>query len=284
MIKRVMLKSGFLHETPHIKDRIFEFKPGLSVIIGNNGSGKSSLLKVMAAYCGIDKGGFSKISDPAKLGTQFQSHYPLMYRNYSPGKCDAIIEWDGTPTFYNDSDTLAKNDMTWFMNPDQSSDGISSEAEQLDVMASKPSSGQYRIHKLNKIMQMLQNPPKLDHVPEYVKSPEERAIAQFEVNYFNSLPRTGPMTILLDEPEKALSLEKQFELFDTLKQLAKHFQVIMVSHSSFVFYEDNVNFIEMTPGFVKFNKNIIEKRIGTKLKKEKNVLDKPKSGGKLKSK
>lgn len=265
MIKRAMIKSGFMMNNPNIKDRIFEFKPGLNVIVGGNGTNKTSLLKTLAAYCGIDKGGFSRISEPSKIGSQYQSHYPFCYHVYAPGKSHAVIEWDGTPTFYNDSDQMGKNDMTWFINPDQSSDGISTEAEQMDVMASKPSSGQYRITKINKIMQMLQNPPSLNSVPENIISPEERAIAQFEVNYINSLPRSGPMTVLLDEPEKALSLEKQLELFDTLDELSKYFQVIMVSHSPFILLHKNykkINYVDMTPEFTTNNKKLIKKYLG----------------------
>ena len=217
MITKAQIFTGFMMANPNINGRVFEFKKGLNIICGPNGSNKTSLLKTLAAFCGIGKGGYSRISDPAKLGARLPSHYPFVYRRYTPdNNTDARVEWDGTPTFYNDADTLSKNDMSWFLNPEQSSDGISTEEEQMDVMATKPSSGQYRIHKINKIMQMLQAPPSLDTVPNHIISQEERQIAQYEVNYIQSLPRNGPLTVLLDEPEKALSLEKQLELFDLL--------------------------------------------------------------------
>ncbi len=259
-----MIKSGFMMENLNIKNRVFEFKPGLNIICGPNGSMKSCVLKTLAAYCGIEKGGFSRISDPLILGANQPGHYPFMYHRYAPGYSHAVIEWDGTPTFYNDSDQMGKNDLTWFMDPGSSSDGITSEAEQLDIMSTKPSSGQYRIHKINAIMQMLKNPPRLDVVPEYIIAPNSRTIAQFEVNYINALPRTGPMTILLDEPEKALSLHKQLELFDTLAKLADHFQVIMVSHSPFILYQKKANFIDMVPNFAAENKELINKYLKKK--------------------
>lgn len=263
MISKAFIHTGFMTANPNIKNRVFEFKKGLNIIVGPNGAMKSSLLKTLAAYCGIERGGYTNISEPSKLGAKYPGHYPLLYRRYTPDKnTDASLEWDGTPTFYNDSDSLGKNDMTWFINPEQSSDGISTEAEQMDVMATKPSSGQYRIHKINKIMQMLQNPPKLDSVPPYIISAEERLIAQYEVDYINKLPRNGPMTVLLDEPEKALSLEKQLELFQTIAKLSEHFQVIMVSHSPFILFQKGANFIDMTPGFAAENKKLIKKYLG----------------------
>jgi predicted ATPase len=73
------------------------------------------------------------------------------------------------------------------------------------------------------------------------------------------------MTVLLDEPEKALSLEKQLELFDTLDELAKYFQVIMVSHSPFILLHKNnkkINYVDMTPDFTTNNKKLIKKYLG----------------------
>jgi energy-coupling factor transporter ATP-binding protein EcfA2 len=257
MIKSFQFVNGFPVEYPHLKDRRFSFNDKLNVFFGNVGSCKSTALKTMAAYCGIPTGGWTSISDPTKLGYNNISHFPYCYRNYTPNRIDAVVEWDGTPTFYNDSEALSKNDNTWFFQKaSQSADGITTEAEQMDILASKPSSGQYRIHKINKIMRVIQEPPQLNIVPPYILNKE---LANIEVQYIQSLPRNGKITLLLDEPEKALSIPKQIELFDVLLKLSEHFQLIIATHSPFILSYKKANIIDITPGYVKECKTLIKK-------------------------
>ena len=229
-------------------------------------SGKSVALRTLAAYCGIEKGGWSQISNPAKLASKTINHFPFVYRAYTPSNIDADVTWDGAPTFYNDSEMLNKNDFTWFFdNAKLSADGITSSAEQLDIMAEKPSSGQYRIHKINKIMKIIQTPPTLE-IPDVA----DKEAAAAEVAYVNTLrtnakrlnmPSTGKMTLLFDEPEKALALPKQLELFDTLSKLAEHFQVIIATHSPFILYFKQAHIIDLNQGYADECRSLIEKQI-----------------------
>lgn len=249
MIKSFAFTTGFPLTYPHLKDRKFTFTDKLNVFFGNVGSCKSTALKTMAAYCGIPTGGWSMVSEPAKLAYNKPEHFPYCYRAFTPGNIDAEVEWDGQPTFFNDSEALSKNDNTWFFsNAKQSADGITTEAEQMDILAAKPSSGQYRIHKINKIMKVIQQPPSILMVPPYISN---KQLAQLEVDYFQSLPRDGKITLLLDEPEKALSIPKQIELFDVLQKLSEHFQVIIATHSPFILDYKKINIVDFTPGYVK---------------------------------
>lgn len=257
MIKSLQFTTGFPSLYPHLKDRKFEFTSGLNILFGNAGSCKSTALKVMAAYSGIRVGGWSTISEPSLLAYDSIKHFPFCYRNFTPTKCDAIVDWNGEPTFYNDSEAMGKNDNSWFyQNAQQSSDGITTEAEQMDILASRPSSGQYRIHKINKIMRIIQNPPDLSIVPANITN---KTLAQIEVDYIQSLPRNGKITLLLDEPEKALPIPKQVELFDTLVTLSEHFQLIIATHSPFALDYKKANIIDVTPGYIKECKALIKK-------------------------
>jgi energy-coupling factor transporter ATP-binding protein EcfA2 len=259
MIKSFEFKTGFVMGYDHLKGREFKFNDKLNVLFGNVGSCKSTALKTMAAYCGIRTGGWSTISEPAQLAYDNIKHFPFCYRNLSPSNVDAIVDWDGTPSFFNDSEALSKNDNTWFFsNAKQSADGITTEAEQMEILASKPSSGQYHIHKINKIMKVIQTPPNLLLVPPYINN---KALASIEVEYIKSLPRNGKITLLLDEPEKALSIPKQIELFDVMVKLSEHFQIIMATHSPFILEYNKANLIDVTPGYVAQCRKLI-KNIG----------------------
>jgi len=259
MIKSFEFKSGFVMGYDHLKDRKFEFNDKLNILFGNVGSCKSTALKTMAGYCGIRLGGWSTISEPSQLAYDNIKHFPYCYRNLTPSSIDAFVDWDGSPTFYNDSEALSKNDNTWFFsNAKQSADGITTEAEQMEILASKPSSGQYRIHKINKIMKVIQSPPSLLEVPHYINNKD---LAQTEVEYIKSLPRNGKTTLLLDEPEKALSIPKQIELFDVLTKLSEHFQIIMATHSPFILEYKKANLIDFTPGYAAECRKLI-KNIG----------------------
>ena len=261
MIKSLQFLNGFpVEQLKHIGTRELVFNDKVNILFGENGAGKSVIAKTLAAYCGIDKGGWTRISEPAKLASKLQAQFPWIYRQYTPNHVDAKVVWDGTPTFYYDSELMGKNDMTWFFqNASQSSDGITTEAEQMDILTSKPSSGQYRVHKINKIMQMIKNPPNLNVIPADITT--DKQYAQLEINYINSLPRNGKMTIILDEPERGLVLPRQLELFKVFDALAEHFQVIVVSHSPFVLFNKNAKIVDVVPGYSAEVKKLVRKNI-----------------------
>jgi len=267
MLHNIKFLSGFPMNFPHLKDRTFSFNAGLNVLFAENGGGKSTILKTLAAYSGIERGGWTQLSNPAKLASRAAGQFPYVYRAYTPSNLDAQVGWDGTPSFYNDSEMLNKNNFTWFFDSDKlSEDGITTGAEQLDVMAAKPSSGQYRIHKLNKIMQVIQNPPNLTSIPDDIADKES---VKAEIQYIHSLPRKGKMTLLFDEPEKALALPKQLELFQTLKILSNHFQVIIATHSPFILFFEGANIIDVNPGYANLCRKLIHGQVTPKVKPKK---------------
>ena len=255
MINRVLVKKGFASELLCLKDRIFQFNDGFNVLFGSNGCGKSTLMKCIKAYCAIEHAGWSKISDHMSLGAGDVKAFPFVYRAFTPTKeCDTIVEWDGSATFYNDSD-LRIDDMSWFYNKDiLKREGLTTEAEQMDYIAKRPSSGQTRMQKLNKIFNIAMNPPKFWETSPNPGNRYER----MEIQYINALPKNGKVTILLDEPEKSLSIPKQIELFRLLKSFQDKFHIIISTHSPFILFEDGINIIEMEADYINTCKNTIK--------------------------
>ena len=245
MIHGIKILNGFLTEMPNFHvGKTFNFTDGLNVFFGQNGCGKSSILKMLKAYCGIEKGGWSKINDPLCLGAQSQGHFPWVYRAFSPASSDCQVLWDGVASFYNDGDVKI-DQWAWFThNAILSEDGMSTEKEQMQLLIDKPSSGQYRMLKINKLLTMMENPPDLTKIP--VSHPTQIA----EQNYIKTLPRNGKPTLLLDEPERALSLPKQLELFGLLSSLTDKYQIIVATHSPFVLFGLDANIFDIEPGYV----------------------------------
>lgn len=252
MIHGIKIMNGFATELPGFHPgKIFQFGEGVHALFGPNGSGKSSVLKMLKAYCGIEKGGWSRIADIVALGVQTPDHFPYAYRAYSPGQSDCAVIWDGIASFYNDGD-IKIDQWAWFSNKEiLSEDGMTTEEEQMQFLIDKPSSGQYRLKKLNKLLNMLECPPDLT---KYVSSnPAQMA----ESDYIKRLPRNGKPTLLLDEPERALSLPKQLELFKLLVSLTDKYQIIIATHSPFVLFEKGIQIHEIQEGYAEECMNII---------------------------
>ncbi len=255
MITGLQFKTGFPLKLPHIGSKLFKFTDGFNVLFGPNGGGKSVCLNTIKGYCGIPNGsgGWTRISEPSKLGTSSSTQFPYAYRAYTPNNSDAWVGWDGQPTFFNDGDI--KVDPTFFFDKErQSVDGITSQSEQLDALATKPSSGQYRIQRINKVMQVIQTPPNLNVIPDHIFN-KNHALA--EINYIKNLPHNGKITLLFDEPERALALPKQRELFEILRDMSKTFQIIIATHSPFVLYTVGANIIDIEDGYANQCRDII---------------------------
>ena len=256
MIYKAKVINGFASSLPAIVGKTFNFTDNVNVLFGSNGCGKSTLLKCIKSYCAIEHGGWSRIGNFLTLGASTSSQFPFVYRAYTPSKeCDTLVHWDGTATLFYDRE-INSDDITWFYNNDiLKREGFTTESEQLQRMADKPSSGQTRMEVLNKIFESAHYPPDFT-----ASTPNKNnSYEQMEVSYINSLPRNGRVTIMLDEPEKSLSIPKQIELFEALRQQTRRgIQFIIATHSPFILFENDFNIIDMEQGYVDICKNAIK--------------------------
>jgi len=248
MIKSIEFTEGFTVEDIY-KDapKKHAFTDGLNIYFGPNGAGKSVALRFLKAYCSIPKAGWTTLVDPKALAP---IAFPHCYCAMSPDKDKAIVDWDGTPVFYNSGD-ISDNNAWFYQNTGgNSEDGLSTEAERFEDMFEKPSSGQYRLKKMNKLFQMLASPP--DIFANETKMRELFDDIDAQIEYLKSLPSDGRVTILLDEPERSISLPKQKKLLEVLLQFSDKFQIIAACHSPFVLDlpRDKVNLIEIQENYV----------------------------------
>jgi len=178
-----------------------------------------------------------------------------LYSHYAPGKCKANVGWDGTPAFFNDGD-IKVSETFFFQNVGQNGDdGITTEEEQMDILMKKPSSGQYRIDRLNKVFGIVKAPPGVLRNPKRVYAKDRLVI---EKQFVNSLSKSGPTTIMLDEPERSLCLPLQKQvLCDLIPVHMKGKQVIIATHSVFALMMPDANIIDMQPGYVQECRDIL---------------------------
>lgn len=262
MIKSATIKTGFASQLEAIKGKNFKFTPGLNVLFGPNGCGKTSMLKILGAYSGTEAG-WSKFIEPINLHLLMDEEekkkvkFPSCFSAISPGKCEAKVDWDGTATFL----TSATMDAVPSYVGNDSEDGLASASELIGQMVGKLSQGQVRIHRLLKMRELSKNLPDLTKLPGSYKSVNSSWTDAMDLfaNYVKTLPREGPGTILLDEPDRSLSIPNQVDLWTIVMQkLSEKFQVIVATHCEYALYVD-CNMIEMIPGYVDQCKNAIGK-------------------------
>ena len=250
MIRSVRVTKGWpLEKLDAFKPKKpFLFKSGMNVLFGKNGSGKTTLLKIMGGFSGCpEHGGWSALPERLDKGKKFPGG---MVANAHVGDVSAAVAWDGTATFMH---LAAKSDepMIAFGMPHD----VLDDHDQISVMMSKASSGQGRAIRLSKVLQKikLERPDLLKLKP---RDYDETGKGFLE--YVKKLPRKGPLTVLLDEPERSLDADAQILFWSRiLPAVAKEIQVIVTSHSPFALFVPGANVIDMELGYSEKTRKLV---------------------------
>jgi len=225
------------------QNKSVHFKPGLNILFSPNGTGKSSLLKMIALSLAAEQGGVSTVTNSWRM----ELH---TFSDKDKTKMNGIeVFHDGQPILYGNPRN-AVGLIGGSFDDDFMIEGIHN-------CQSKISTGLTTINRLNQILNILTANGKMPEQMAY-KIPKER-IPESIADLLNAKIPQGQKTILMDEPESGLAMHVQANIFSIINKAAKEkdLQIIIATHSPFAFITQ-ANFIELIPGHIETSKNALK--------------------------
>jgi predicted ATPase len=235
---------AYAAELPFFKSRKnLEFKPGLNILFGPNGCGKSTVLKMLGGTMFATQGGFSAITETA-------------LRDISKGfgtpkdSFGLKVLHDGQPVVFADT----RNQVG--MRGGQFDDDFFQQGL-IAAMGSRKSHGQITASRLTHALSILAGetafPAEVQDkfgaagLNRHWLQLRELAYARMKANIDKGQP-----SMLLDEPEANFSLFWQEAVWNLLAKVPARndLQVVVASHSIFALGIEGANYIEFEDGYL----------------------------------
>jgi ATPase subunit of ABC transporter with duplicated ATPase domains len=224
------------------------FKPGVNVIVGENGCGKTTLMKLIEAYLMVDKEECDKGIYNSNIS-----------RLFDKGK------WDEEAVFLDGISVIAdyeKNTFRLCHVADKDNDQVMKGFRNFGTFFEQrhASTGEGVHMALSSLFNMIfSSEARLT----YDYSQFQKDYPQY-VEYIATRKNTSidEWTILMDEPDRNLDIENIDEIKDILSYHKPQTQIIAVVHNPLLIYSlsnnHEVNVIEMTKGYVKKVKTAVD--------------------------
>lgn len=266
MITSIKFKSGYPVDLPAIGKQKFDFTPGLNILWGPNGCGKTTLLATMAAYGFVKGGGWSTLHEPVALRgfalkpqpNLAEKDFPKILAAISPGKAVAEMKWDRAPVFFANGNDHGAGHLV--DSASESPDGLTGIVGQVTQIMAKRSSGQTRCQKLLVVGEHLQKgAPDFRNIKLKPMNDIWRDTFQAQINFLSKRPDDGRLTVLFDEPDRSLDLATQMNLWRKyLPETAKRVQVVVATHSPFAFVHKDANWISFGTDIDGLRKDVLD--------------------------
>lgn len=237
------------------KGQTFKFKPGVNIIVGENGCGKSTLIKVAKAYLLCNNGiesNESKVIDlfsywhknQINAGADVKADYDL--KAFSLRTVAEMSEDEKLGSFTNFGLTYLSHN---------SSDGekiLQAVINLLNRIFAKDKDNKFPIKQIKDIKEN-SNEVWKKHAEQYLEYIEKNKIDDKLKEY----------TIFMDEPDKNLSIKNIEDILPIISEHKEHGQIIAVIHNPILIYalskNKDINFIEMSENYIENVKKFVDK-------------------------
>lgn len=221
-----------------LKDiKTIKFTDGLNIILGDNGTGKSTILTLLKRALHCEQGYYSKITQSS---VDKMSGEILNTEEFTGLK----IIHDGQPVFSMDAvQTVglvgSSFDDDWFK------EGISNQ------FSKDLSSGQFIQAQVMEIFKLAKE---VNEIPINFNREAVNCVWQEKYDVATKIlfNPTGPKkkkTIIMDEPDRSVSIVLQKQFWDIVENMSAHYQIIVATHSPFA-VKRKANYIELQDGVV----------------------------------
>lgn len=258
MIEKVIIKDRKDLWKPYmgevLQDTEYNFTPGVNIIVGENGCGKSTLFKAIYNYMLANNGIYSSVPNRRLLfprANNEQLPKGMVIKADYKSRLYRLISFQDTC----DNEKIFEHDAN------------------LEMFATlqHTSKGEESHHGFYKMMDIMFRVGKeYDFIKELTDKKEQLSnnidgLCDKYIQYYteNQIPWNGKVTMMLDEPDNNLDVINLKHLYDLLTFEHPEIQVIAIIHNVALIKKllkakddgvIDINFIEMTPGYLKMVK------------------------------